>query len=164
VPRLEMLRALQKKVDFELVIISNTQPQLPVNDLRWSFIPWRQEDEAEMRGLFDIGIMPLVDDSFQKGKCALKLLQYMAAGLPTVASPVGVNKEVVHEGVTGMQAASDAQWHEALETLIRNPQLRADMGTEGRNLCEKEYSIRRWFPVLLGILETVRNEVSNKHG
>lgn len=158
VPNLEMLRQLQKNVDFELVVISNTRPQLPVNGLRWTFHPWQPQDEANMGNLFDIGIMPLVDDAFQKGKCALKLLQYMAAGLPTVASPVGVNKDVVRPGVTGMLACTQGEWHQSLEWLIRSAPTRAMMGVEGRKLCEKEYSIRRWLPVLLGILETVRNE------
>ncbi len=158
VPNLPMLRALQKQVDFELVVITNTKPELAVPDLRWTFVPWRREDEPLLESKFDIGIMPLVDDAFQKGKCALKLLQYMAAGLPTVASPVGVNAEVVRPGATGMLATTEAEWHQALSRLILDPQARAAQGRGGRDLCVKEYSIRRWLPVLLGILETVRHE------
>jgi glycosyltransferase involved in cell wall biosynthesis len=158
VPNLRMLRELQKRVDFELVVISNSKPELPVSDLRWSFRSWRESDESQMGSFFDIGIMPLVDDAFQKGKCALKLLQYMAAGLPTVASPVGVNTDVVQPGITGLLASTDAEWHRSLEWLIKDAQAREAMGMEGRKRCQAEYSIHRWLPVLLGILETVRNE------
>lgn len=156
VPYLPMLASLQREVDFELVIITNSRPQLPVENLRWKFCPWRREEEPFLESKFDIGIMPLVDDSFQKGKCALKLLQYMAAGLPTVASPVGVNAHVVQNGVTGFLARTDLEWRASLENLIRNEASRRIIGSAGRQLCEREYSIRSWLPVLLEILELVQ--------
>jgi len=158
VPHLPMLTALQARTDFELVVITNSQPQLPVSNLRWSFHPWTASGEGTLESKFDIGIMPLVDDEFQKGKCALKLLQYMAAGLPTVASPVGVNKDVVLPGVTGMQARTPEEWHQSLECLIRNDGLRASMGEAGRRVCEQHYSVQRWLPVLLEIFQRVQRE------
>jgi glycosyltransferase involved in cell wall biosynthesis len=153
-----MLSKLQARVDFELVVITNTRPELPASNLRWTFHPWNAMEEPLLSSKFDIGIMPLIDDQFQKGKCALKLLQYMAAGLPTVASPVGVNADVVQEGVTGMLARSDLDWHRALECLISNDNLRAEMGRAGRALCEQQYSIKRWLPVLMNIFEVVQKE------
>ncbi|EEF63162.1 glycosyltransferase family 4 protein [Pedosphaera parvula] len=162
VPHLEMLAKLQAKVDFELVVITNTKPQLPVTDLRWSFIPWSQHQEPFMGSKFDIGIMPLLDNEFQKGKCGLKLLQYMAAALPTVASPVGVNKAIVKHGVTGMLAAKEEEWHRALELLIRDARVRSRMGRAGRQICEQEYSVNRWLPILIGIFNATRQrEVLN---
>ncbi len=155
IPRLETLAQLQRDVSFELVVITNTRPRLNVSGLRWSFIPWRAEDEPHLSRQFDIGIMPLRDDAFQRGKCGLKLLQYMAAGLPTVASPVGVNESIVRHGTTGVHAKSEADWHDALSTLVRDHDLRATMGRAGRQRCEQDYSIRRWLPVLLDILEKV---------
>jgi glycosyltransferase involved in cell wall biosynthesis len=92
--------------------------------------------------------MPLVDDPFQRGKCGFKLLQCMAAGLPTIGSPVGVNAEIVHEGRTGYLASTPEEWHEALRALTRSPELRASMGRAGRERCESDYSVRRWFPEL----------------
>lgn len=153
-PRLEMLKALQARVPFELVVITNTRPTLPVS-LDWSFVPWRESDEHLLSTRMDAGIMPLKDDAFQKGKCGLKLLQYMAAGLPTVASPVGVNSQIVLPGLTGFLASTDAEWHESLERLVRSADLRASMGAQGRQRCEQHYSINRWLPELIHIFEQV---------
>ncbi|MDB6027436.1 MAG: hypothetical protein JWM68_3659 [Verrucomicrobiales bacterium] len=158
VPHLPMLEALQRQTDFELVVITNTEPKLPTSSLRWKFVPWKAEDEASLHTKFDIGIMPLVDDAFQKGKCALKLLQYMAAGLPTVASPVGVNQNVLLHQITGFAARTDNEWHEGLTCLLKNPELRAAMGQAGRERCQQHYSVRRWLPVLLNLFEKIRVE------
>ncbi|MDB6121290.1 MAG: hypothetical protein JWQ71_283 [Pedosphaera sp.] len=150
-PYLPMLEALQRQMNFELVVITNTEPKLPTTSLRWKFIPWKAEEEPLLQSKFDIGIMPLADNPFQKGKCALKLLQYMAAGLPTVASPVGVNSDVVLHGTTGLLAKTETEWHDALKGLLKNAELRASLGQEGRKRCEEEYSINRWLPVMLDI-------------
>ena len=152
VPYLPMLEALQRRTEFELIVITNSKPELP-STLRWKYVPWKPENEASMEAHLDIGIMPLVSDEFQKGKCALKLLQYMAAGLPTVASPVGVNCEVLLHRTTGLFASTPGEWHDALNCLLHNRQLGAAMGEAGRKRCETDYSIRRWLPVLLEILE-----------
>lgn len=162
-PHLPMLARLQARIDFELVVITNTKPTLPVSGLRWTFHPWCQEEEPFLESKMDIGIMPLVDDEFQKGKCALKLLQYMAAGLPTVGSPVGVNKEVVLQGVTGMLASTEDDWHRSLETLIRSKMARCSMGCSGREHCGKNYSIHRWLPVLTNIFDSVREKNALKN-
>jgi glycosyltransferase involved in cell wall biosynthesis len=158
VPYLGLLAKLQSRLDFELVVITNTKPQLPVTDLRWSFVPWSQNQEPFLGSKFDIGIMPLLDDEFLKGKCGLKLLQYMAAALPTVASPVGVNRSIVRHGVTGMLAAKEEEWHRALELLIRDARVRARMGRAGRQICEQEYSVNRWLPVLISIFNATRQQ------
>ncbi|MBA4147192.1 MAG: glycosyltransferase family 4 protein [Verrucomicrobia bacterium] len=156
-PYLPMLENLQRQADFELVVITNTRPTTLPASLRWKFIPWKKEEEASLQEKFDIGIMPLADDPFQKGKCALKLLQYMAAGLPTVASPVGANREVVQHQVTGLLAGNDNEWYAALKCLLQNFELRAAMGIEGRKRCEEEYSVKRWLPVMLDTFEKVRS-------
>ncbi len=154
-PHLDLLRKLQAVVPFELVVITNSRPQLPDAGLRWTFIPWKREEEPFLETHLDIGIMPLVNDAFQKGKCGLKLLQYMAAGLPTVASPVGVNAEILLPGATGLWATTELEWHRALEILIRKAELRAALGRAGRKRCEEHYSIRRWLPVLLDLFNRV---------
>jgi len=154
-PFLEMLARLQRSLDFEFVIITNSPPRLPSTDLRFTFHPWSVEDEYRIESMMDVGLMPLVDEEFQRGKCGLKLLQYMAAGIPTVGSPVGVNKEIVIHGTTGYQATTPGEWEEALAELIRSASLRARMGAAGRKACEEHWSIRRWLPELSGIFRRV---------
>jgi hypothetical protein len=104
---------------------------------------------------FDIGIMPLVDEPFQRGKCGCKILQYMSASLPVVASPVGINAELVGHGYRGFLASRKEEWREALTALIAAPELRREMGQAGRAFVEQHYSVRAWFPRLLSIIENV---------
>ena len=156
-PYLEMLAGLQKRLNFEFVIITNTEPDIPVSSLRWSFRRWIAEEEWKIGSTMDIGLMPLLDQEFQRGKCGLKLLQYMAAGLPTVASPVGVNKTITEHGRTGYLASTERDWQDSLAELVRNPSLRASMGTEGRKVCDDNWSIKRWMPELISIFNHVRN-------
>ena len=157
-PSLPMLEALQERLGFEFVIVTNTRPTLPVSRLRFTFVPWKAEEEGALGRHMDVGLMPLVDDAFQRGKCGLKLLQYMAAGLPAVASPVGVNAEIVLEGETGFLARTDDDWGAALEKLVRSADLRESMGRHGRRRCEDSYSIRRWLPELITILNRVASD------
>jgi glycosyltransferase involved in cell wall biosynthesis len=154
-PFLGMLRDLQKSVKFELVVLTNTRPILPVAGLDWTFHPWSAEDESRLGEKFDVGLMPLVDDDFQRGKCGLKLLQYMAAGLPTIASPVGVNRQITEPGVTGYLASTGTEWAQAIRSLIANPRLRMAMGAAGRQRCRSHYSVERWLPVMLHLLGKV---------
>lgn len=154
-PSLPMLEVLQERLGFEFVIVTNTRPTLPVSRLSFTFVPWKAEEEGELGRHMDIGLMPLVDDAFQRGKCGLKLLQYMAAGLPTVASPVGVNAEITIPGETGFLARTGEEWASALDALVRSPSLRSTMGRAGRRRCEEHYSLSRWLPELLRILERV---------
>lgn len=100
---------------------------------------WREHEEAAALTRCDVGVMPLPDAPWERGKCGLKLLQYMAAGLPVVASPVGVNQRVVRHGVNGLLADTEAEWEAALLRLEADPALRADMGKAGRAKVEAEY-------------------------
>lgn len=123
--------------------------------------PWREDTEvAELSG-FDIGIMPLADTPWERGKCAYKLIQYMALGIPVVASPVGVNREVVVHGENGFLAADACEWKTALEALAADPALRARMGWEGRRTVEEGYSLPLWAPRVAAMFhETI--DVANK--
>jgi hypothetical protein len=103
----------------------------------------------------DIGIMPLTDTPWSRGKCGYKLIQYMACGLPVVASPVGVNTHIVEHGVNGFLAASDAEWRDALYKLARDPGLRQKMGTAGRLKVETDYSLAAWGPRVAAMLSHV---------
>jgi len=103
---------------------------------------WKAETEARDIACFDVGIMPLVDAPFERGKCGYKLIQYMACGVPVIASPVGVNIEIVQHGENGFLADGDDEWARALTTLKGNPDLRRRMGATGRRLVERRYSIQ----------------------
>ena len=107
-------------------------------------IAWSTATEAESLAAAHIGVMPLTDDEWARGKCAFKLLQYMAAALPCVASPVGANTEAVIEGVSGFHARTTEEWERHLESLIRSPELRARLGAGGREHVESRYALRTY--------------------
>jgi glycosyltransferase involved in cell wall biosynthesis len=154
-PYLGMLAEIRRDVDFELVVITNSRPRIIEPGLPWSFLPWTEATEVEGLQTLDVGLMPLQDNEFERGKCGLKLLQYMALGIPAVASPVGVNQEIVRHGETGYLAATEAQWGAAIGALARDRDLRLRIGDAARQRCEQHYSIRRWLPVLLDLFERV---------
>ena len=114
----------------------------PALGLPMASIPWTEQTEVASIGSFDIGIMPLVDEPFERGKCGYKLIQYMACGLPVVASPVGVNCQIVEHGVNGFLAETQQQWEDALRTLLIDSDLRQRMGQAGRQKVEAQYSIQ----------------------
>jgi glycosyltransferase involved in cell wall biosynthesis len=97
---------------------------------KWDFVKWTKEGETGWLDSIDIGIMPLEDDEWSRGKCAFKLLQYMAHGKPVVASRVGANIDVVIHGKSGFLATSEKEWEAAFETLVSNPEERLHMGEE----------------------------------
>ena len=113
---------------------------------------WSLETEVDLLANFDIGLMPLPDDPWTRGKGGYKLLQYGAVGLPVVASPVGVNREIVVDGVTGFLAESDTEWVDALARLIDDPDLRQTMGQAGRDRMVEHYSLTRSIQALIEIL------------
>ena len=115
-------------------------------------IPWTEETEVASIASFDIGIMPLLDGSFERGKCGYKLIQYMACGLPVVASPVGVNRQIVEHGVNGFLAETPEQWEQALQTLLADAGLREHMGQAGRQKIEQQYCVQATGPTLSRLL------------
>lgn len=116
-------------------------------------IKWTHDKEVEILNTFDIGIMPLPDDEWAKGKCGLKALTYMACGIPTVASPVGVNSEIVEHGKNGFLAENEEQWLNHLKVLISDKDLRQKMGSAGRETVCKNYSVDVWRSDYLAIME-----------
>jgi len=144
------LLKLRKEVgDFELRIICSRP--LKMDGVRTSFKRWSYEDEVvDIRG-FDIGIMPLPDDEWARGKCGLKLLQYMACGVPVVASPVGVNTEIIRDGKNGFLARNEEEWIKKLSLLLRDEESRRQMGKAGRRTVQTRYSLRLWGPRLAGL-------------
>ena len=104
-------------------------------------MPWRRETELADLSTLDIGIMPLPDDDWTRGKCGFKGLTYMALGIPAVLSPVGVNTEIVEDGVNGFLAESEDAWVDRLSLLVEQPALRARLGARGRETVVARYSV-----------------------
>jgi len=154
-PYLEMLSGLQNEIGFEFVIVSGPRPILPTSGMRYRFVAWSPVVETEIAELFDVGIMPLLDNPLQRAKCGAKLLQYMAAGLPVVASPIGANCSIVTPGVNGFLADDGEGWSSALRQLAADTALRRRLGAAGRARIAADYSIERWLPVWLELLEGV---------
>lgn len=114
---------------------------------------WRLDREVADLQSFDIGLMPMPDNEWTRGKCAFKALQYMAVGIPVICSPVGMNSEVVQDGFNGFLADSEAEWIERLSLLIEDRGLREAMGQRGRAVVEERYSVQANFPKFLQVLE-----------
>jgi glycosyltransferase involved in cell wall biosynthesis len=122
------------------------------NDVNVERVPWSSATEAHSLAGAHIGVMPLTDDAWSRGKCAFKLLQYMAAALPCVASPVGANTEAVLDGVNGFHATDVDAWERSLETLILSPELRAQFGAQGRQHVEQRYALSSYRANYLSLL------------
>ena len=104
---------------------------------------------------FDVGIMPLPAEPWARGKCGFKLIQYMACGLPVVASPVGVNAEIVEPGVNGLLASTIAEWVQALEALRADVELRQRLGQAGRKRVEERYCLAVTAEKVVGVIRGV---------
>ena len=115
-------------------------------------LPWSEEEEVEQIRKMDIGIMPLDDSPWAQGKCGYKLIQYMACGLPVIATPVGVNSKIVEDGVSGILASNEDEWRAALLSLLNDAKLRKAMGAEGRRQVETHYSAQIWGLRIAGLL------------
>jgi glycosyltransferase involved in cell wall biosynthesis len=116
---------------------------------------WQESNEVELLRQFDIGIMPLPNAAWERGKCGYKLIQYMACSMPVVASPVGANREIVVHGENGQLASTTAEWISGLEKLVIDADLRRRMGDMGRRRVESGYSIQMQAPRLLEMLKKV---------
>lgn len=134
----DVLKEIEEEYNTNFIVIANKQPSLPLKNLK--FIPWNEQTEIEDLLKIDIGIMPLVADKWSEGKCGFKLIQYLSLGIPSVASPVGVNKAIISEGVTGFLCTTNDEWKEALVKLIKSSSLRKQIGLEGQKRISGHYS------------------------
>ena len=121
---------------------------------------WNATDEIKDLKSLDIGVMPLRNDPWSWGKCGLKILQYYGVGVPVVCTPVGVNRDVVQDGVNGFWAMTHEEWIEKISLLIEDPLLRREMGTRGRELVQRSFSVQACAPKLYKILEEVAQSCS----
>jgi glycosyltransferase involved in cell wall biosynthesis len=138
-------KAIRLKViaDFEL-----HSDVLPIDNIAWSLAT-----ETSELANSSIGIAPMRDDPWTRGKCGLKVLQYMASCLPVITSPFGVNADLVENGVTGFHAISGQDWATAIHRLAEDPALAATMGSAGRKKCETGYTLQKTFDTLLHTLD-----------
>jgi glycosyltransferase involved in cell wall biosynthesis len=133
------LRRLRERLGFELRVIgAKVEIEGVVTDCR----PWRAESEPDDLRVLDVGLMPLPDDDWSRGKCGMKALQYMALGIPPVVSPVGANTSIVRDGVNGFHAHTEAEWVDRIALLLEDDSLRLRMGIEARRTVEESYSHR----------------------
>jgi len=147
----EVVNTLNQESDICLVLIGAGNSQ-SFSDVPTEILPWSEDNELIIGQKFDVGIMPLVDGPFERGKCGYKLVQYMAGGIPVVASPVGVNRQIVESGVNGYLANSTEDWLVAMRTLRDNPQKRVEMGQAGHHKAEELYNLKVTAPKLLDLL------------
>lgn len=125
-----------------LLIVCDKKPslaKLPAGS--WRFVRWSPANEVALVQSLDAGLMPLPDTEWTRGKCALKLIMYMAVGIPAVISPVGVGKEILDQHEVGLAARSPNDWYEALTILLNDRKVAAQLGANGRKVAEEQFSI-----------------------
>jgi glycosyltransferase involved in cell wall biosynthesis len=163
-PLRPVFQALARRFDFRLLLLGAQAFECPgvrVELGAWRFYRSRREEAAHLSEL-DVGLMPLPDDRWAAGKCALKAIQYMASGIPVVASPVGAARDVVRDGECGYLAGDPASWQARLAALLADPALRASLGRAGRARAEAHYSLRAAVPRLLRVLEEAAGHSSRR--
>lgn len=139
------LMAIGQEGPVKFIVIGGKAPVVP--NVTVVEIDWNEHNEVDLINSFDVGVMPLPDDDWARGKCAFKLIQYMACGVPVIASPVGANADVVNEEC-GLMAATPQEWTAALRLLRDQPEKRAEIGQAGRERVVRHYSLSRNLPVL----------------
>ncbi|UCE06300.1 MAG: glycosyltransferase family 4 protein [bacterium] len=155
----ERLSRAYKNSTFEFV----GAQKMNFNAERFRQKEWSLDTEVGDLQNFDIGIMPLPDNEWTRGKGGYKLLQYMAVGIPYVASPVGINKELIRNGENGFLATTEKEWYEMISLLIENPELRKDMGIKGRSYVVENYSFKVAAPKLISALKRLVGEPEKRH-
>jgi glycosyltransferase involved in cell wall biosynthesis len=151
-----LVRLSRRYPTLRLRVICSRFPDWP--EVNIERIAWSSATEAHSLAGAHIGVMPLTDDAWARGKCAFKLLQYMAAALPCVASPVGANTEAVIDGFNGFHARTDDEWESGLEKLIQFPELRAVFGANGHAHVESRYAMRTYQARYLELLTRLAAE------
>jgi glycosyltransferase involved in cell wall biosynthesis len=148
------LSAIGQEGAVRLIVIGGKAPKVP--NVTVVEIDWDEHSEVDLINSFDVGVMPLPNDDWARGKCAFKLIQYMACGVPVIASPVGANVEVV-TAKCGLLATTPQQWTDALRLMRDQPTKRAEIGMAGRQRVENDYCLQLAGPKLAALLMTVVN-------
>lgn len=156
----ELKKVLDDKTDWKLSIVSNKEPEFKVlQPQQWIFTQWTPENEVSTIQDMSIGIMPLSDDEWTRGKCSYKMLLYMACGVPVVVSDVGMNTEILAAAEVGFGINKLSDWSVLLCQMIEDEVLRVECGRQGRQLAEAEFSLTTCNQKWLTVLSTVSNTV-----
>ena len=135
-----VLQRLEQNYSFGFIVVADRKPDINLKSLK--FIVWSEATEIDSLLQFNIGVMPLPDTEWSKGKCAFKALQYMALGSPALVSKIGANITAVPDGMVGYTCTTEQDWYEKLELLLQNPGLRIQLGEAGRDWVKQNYSIQ----------------------
>jgi glycosyltransferase involved in cell wall biosynthesis len=149
---IEPLSVLGKEGAVRLIVIGGKAPKIP--NVSVVEHEWHEHTELDLINSFDVGVMPLADDDWARGKCAFKLIQYMACAVPVIASPVGANVNVVNND-SGVLASNAQEWYEAFRLLRDNFTMRINMGEAGRDRVVHHYSLQQYLPKLAGVIHQV---------
>jgi len=152
------LKKLAERESFRLRVIGTLAYECPPIDVE--AITWHADTEVQDLDGIDIGVMPLPDDKWSKGKCGLKALQFMALGIPTVCSPVGVNTDIIQDDQNGFIAGTEDEWVDKLSRLLRSQELRQRLGEAGRVTVEQKYSAITQAPRVYEIFKSVLREAN----
>ncbi len=147
------LKEVFNKGDVKIILVGSGE--IKIDSLQLEIKKWNESTEVEEIRNFDVGIMPLEDNYWERGKCGFKLIQYMACSIPVIASPVGVNTKIVKHGVNGFLAENDNEWIKYFLILKSNEKLRTEMGRNGRTLVEENFTLQITSPQLEQIFRDV---------
>jgi glycosyltransferase involved in cell wall biosynthesis len=163
VPMIEKLLRTHPHVTFRFVSNANC-PRLPDHP-RVEQVRWSAESELALLRSFDVGLMPLSDSPWNRGKCGFKLIQYMAVGVPPIASAVGANVEIVGQGrdAAGLLVRPEESWASAVELLVEDPELRARLGACARARAVECYSVRSVLPTYLRLFSEVASGGNSRY-
>jgi glycosyltransferase involved in cell wall biosynthesis len=147
------LQELRQRRAFRLLVVGVEDFEIPGVEVECR--PWSAASEVRDLWDMDLGIMPLPDEPWARGKCGMKAIQYMGVGLPAVVSPVGANREIVRDGITGFHAATDADWVDRLDSLLADNDRREQMGAAAREDVRVRFSAESQAPRVAEILRQV---------
>jgi glycosyltransferase involved in cell wall biosynthesis len=134
-----VFETISKEIDLKIVVIGGKEFSSDI--FEYEIVPWSEDKEVEYINKLDIGIMPLSDSKWEKGKCGYKLIQYMACGKPVIASAIGMNCDIVENNKNGFLVNNNTEWINAIKNL-KDSKIRKEMGYYGKNLVEKNYSLQ----------------------
>ena len=150
----DVIIELSKNYSFKFLVISDVNPELNWDGVDVHFEKWTENSEVSSIHKMDIGLMPLLDNEFQSGKCGFKAISYMSTGIPAIASPVGVNSEIIEHKINGFLCSNHEDWVKNISLLIEDESMRKNMGELARKKIAKNYSVNNardaWLRIIFG--------------
>jgi glycosyltransferase involved in cell wall biosynthesis len=160
-PYLDLIKSpiiefLRKHADARFMVVSSSMPtQFNFDEKQFLFRKWSGKDENDLINEFTVGLMPLPDNDWTKGKCGYKILQYMSCGRPVVVSPTGINNQLITKSNAGLMAGSDTEWLDAFEQLKNEPLQNRHYADNGREFVLKYYSVNAYTPIIAAHLQSL---------